>query len=81
MNLKYRLPITVHGYIDFEDGIATGVLLASTQEWAPLGVIPWSEDPDVVEIFIGDQSQVEGDVNIVEGIREALPAETEWTVE
>ena len=84
MSIKYRLPIKINGYIEFEDNCARGVIDTDDWEWSGLHVVtPYGEDPDVVEIVtsIGTSDQdtnYEADVNIVAGIRQALPAEIAW---
>jgi hypothetical protein len=75
----YRLPITINGYIEFEDGCARGVIDINDWDYSPLHkVSAYGEDPEVVEIDVDGKVVVEADTNIVTGIRKAIPTEIAW---
>jgi hypothetical protein len=77
--LKYRLPIKIEGYIEFEDGYARGVIDTDSWDYSPLHhVTAYGTDTDVVEIEVNGEVTIEADVNIVTGIRQALPSEIAW---
>ncbi len=81
MSIKYRIPIRLNGWVEFEDGAARGTIDTGDMEYSPLPYVSeWGTDSYVVEVVLGDEREVESDIHIVMGIRDAVPAEIEWSV-
>ena len=85
--MKYRIPVTLNAVVEFEDGLAVGLIDTSSMEYSPFHkVTPYGDDADVVEMVItaedgSEVTAVEADVNIVIGIRDAVGTIIEWRVE